>query len=196
MAGAVSDEELRFRKRARRRLIGAIALTILVVVALPMVLDREPRPVGTDIAVQIPPQNAAPFAPRLAAPAEPAGQVPAAKKEAADARKPAAGPEAGKAVPPGPATPKAVAAEPPVPAAATGAWIVQLGAFSDPARAKARKALLDKLGIVSYVEVVHTGAGPRTRVRAGPFPTREAAEQVRERLLRTQNLDGIVVPKN
>lgn len=196
MAGAVSDEELRFRKRARRRLIGAIALTILVVVALPMVLDREPRPVGTDISVQIPPQNAAPFAPRLAAPAEPGGEVPAAKKEPPDARKPAAGPEAGKVVPPGPVTPKTVAAERPVAAAATGAWIVQLGAFSDPARARARKALLDKLGIVSYVEVAHTGAGTRTRVRAGPFPTREAAEKVREQLLRTHNLDGIVVPKN
>ena len=54
MAKAISDEELQLRKRARRRLIGAIALVILAVLLLPMLLDQEPRPVTQNISVTIP----------------------------------------------------------------------------------------------------------------------------------------------
>jgi len=43
MARAISDEELQIKRRARRRLIGAIVLVIAIVVVLPMVLDSEPR---------------------------------------------------------------------------------------------------------------------------------------------------------
>ena len=42
------------QKRARRRLIGAIALMLLMVILLPMVLDSEPQPLADDIAIQIP----------------------------------------------------------------------------------------------------------------------------------------------
>ena len=64
MARSISEEEMRLRKRARRRLIGAIALTTLVIVTLPMVLDGEPRPIGDDIAVQIPSPNSGRYAPK------------------------------------------------------------------------------------------------------------------------------------
>ena len=39
MPRSVSDEELLLKKRARRRLIGAIALVTLVIVLLPMLSD-------------------------------------------------------------------------------------------------------------------------------------------------------------
>ena len=55
MAKAISDEELQLKKRARRRLVGAIALVLLIVVFLPMILDSEPRPLNQDIAITIPP---------------------------------------------------------------------------------------------------------------------------------------------
>ena len=55
MAKAISDEELQLKKRARRRLVGAIALVLLVVVFLPMVLDSEPKPLNQDISITIPP---------------------------------------------------------------------------------------------------------------------------------------------
>ncbi len=55
MAKAISDEELQLKKRARRRLVGAIALVLLVVVFLPMFLDSEPKPLNQDIAISIPP---------------------------------------------------------------------------------------------------------------------------------------------
>lgn len=50
----ISDEESQLRRRARRRLIGAITLVTAMVVALPMVLDGESRQYGQDIAINIP----------------------------------------------------------------------------------------------------------------------------------------------
>ncbi|MDD4928218.1 MAG: SPOR domain-containing protein [Gallionella sp.] len=47
-------EEQNIKIRARRRLIGAIALVVAVVVILPMVLDSEPKNTGKDIELRIP----------------------------------------------------------------------------------------------------------------------------------------------
>lgn len=48
------DSVLPEKKRARRRLIGAIALVLAAVIGLPMILDSEPKPVADDIVIQIP----------------------------------------------------------------------------------------------------------------------------------------------
>ena len=48
------DPILPEKKRARRRLVGAIALALLVAIGLPMLLDSEPKPLASDIAIQIP----------------------------------------------------------------------------------------------------------------------------------------------
>ncbi len=56
--------------------------------------------------------------------------------------------------------------------------VVQVGAFADPAKAREARQKLEKAGIKSYTQVVDTKEGQRTRVRAGPFSTREEAEQV------------------
>lgn len=48
------DPTLPEKQRARRRLVGAIALVIAAVVVLPMVLDSHPKPVTDDIAIDIP----------------------------------------------------------------------------------------------------------------------------------------------
>jgi DedD protein len=48
------DPTLPEKQRARRRLVGAIALVVAAVVVLPMVLDSHPRPVTDDIAIDIP----------------------------------------------------------------------------------------------------------------------------------------------
>jgi DedD protein len=66
-----SDQLLPEKKRARRRLVGAIALALGVAIGLPMVLDSGPRPVSRDIAIQIPSKDKAPALPVPApAPAE------------------------------------------------------------------------------------------------------------------------------
>jgi DedD protein len=49
-----ADPVLPEKKRARRRLIGAVALVLAAVIGLPMIFDSEPKPVADDIAIQIP----------------------------------------------------------------------------------------------------------------------------------------------
>ncbi len=51
---AKQPEEQNIKSRARRRLIGAVALALAVVVVLPMVLDSEPKVTGQDIDLRIP----------------------------------------------------------------------------------------------------------------------------------------------
>lgn len=57
-----ADPVLPEKKRARRRLIGAIALVLAAVIGLPMILDSEPKPVADDIAIQIPSRDKPPVA--------------------------------------------------------------------------------------------------------------------------------------
>ncbi|MFD2368028.1 SPOR domain-containing protein [Pseudoduganella sp. GCM10020061] len=79
-----ADPMLPEKKRARRRLVGAIALALAVAVGLPMVLDSEPRPLATDIAIQIPSKDKVAPLPVPGA-AAPAAAAPAATQpEAAD----------------------------------------------------------------------------------------------------------------
>jgi DedD protein len=65
---AVDDPVLPEKKRARRRLVGAIALALAVAVGLPMLLDSEPKPVASDIAIQIPSRDKVAPLPLPAAP--------------------------------------------------------------------------------------------------------------------------------
>jgi DedD protein len=65
------DPMLPEKKRARRRLVGAVALALAAAVGLPMLLDSEPRPLSGDIAIQIPSKEKAPALPMPAAPTSP-----------------------------------------------------------------------------------------------------------------------------
>ncbi len=53
------DPVLPEKKRARRRLIGAVALVLAAVIGLPMILDSEPKPLSDDINIQIPSKDTA-----------------------------------------------------------------------------------------------------------------------------------------
>ena len=55
------DAQLQLKKRARRRLVGAIAFAGLAAVILPMVMDEEPKQQVQDIQIRIPGQEQAPF---------------------------------------------------------------------------------------------------------------------------------------
>ncbi len=57
------DPALPEKKRARRRLIGAIALALGVAVGLPMLLDSEPKSPANDIAIDIPSKEKVTVAP-------------------------------------------------------------------------------------------------------------------------------------
>lgn len=70
---------------------------------------------------------------------------------------------------------------PAAPPAAGQRFVVQVGAFADPASARAAVERVEKLGLKPYTQVVQTASGPRTRVRLGPFATREEAQRVQAR---------------
>lgn len=53
-SGSQMDPVLPEKKRARRRLVGALALVLAMIIGLPMLLDSEPKPLADDIAIQIP----------------------------------------------------------------------------------------------------------------------------------------------
>ena len=185
MARAISDEELQLKRRARRRLIGAIVLVTLIIVVLPMVLDSEPKPVSHDIAVQIPSPDAGTFTPKVVP--LPGSKAATGASKAAESKAAAAPP-----VPPSPepvtAAPKETAKETPKPAKAApakpagGQFAVQVIALADAEKAKQMQAKISAAGIKAYTEIVKTAKGDVTRVRAGPYATREAAEKAREQL--------------
>lgn len=59
------DPVLPEKKRARRRLVGAIALALAVAVGLPMLLDSEPKPLASDIDIKIPSKERSAGAPAV-----------------------------------------------------------------------------------------------------------------------------------
>lgn len=49
-----ADHAVPEKKRARRRLVGAVALVLAAIIGLPMILDSEQKPLSNDITIQIP----------------------------------------------------------------------------------------------------------------------------------------------
>lgn len=250
------------RARARQRLVGAVVLVVIGVIAFPLVFESQPRPVSVDIPIEIPRKEGAPplvmpaarptmqvpepvappakavsedVKPQVSGGPAPAAVTPPAASAAASAPAPAVAPrpavteppppEPSKrastpasapvtaAVPPPPAVPPPAAA--PAPAAADAAkakallegkpvapkaaalkeaapkeaapkeaaskdaarYVVQVGAFAEASAVQDTRAKLEKLGLKSFTQVAETSAGNRTRVRIGPFASREEAER-------------------
>lgn len=270
-----ADPVLPEKKRARRRLVGAVALALGVAIGLPMLLDSEPKPLGADIAIQIPAkdkpaaaergasasaskvaasaaldqseeivtlplksapkaQPAEPEAPPAAAKAEPkpladtiplAQTKPAAKPveakpsearhdakpaetKAAEARhdvktvelKAEAKHETKAAEPPktGADATRALAileGKPaaPAPVVGSGKYVVQVAALATQDKIDELQGKLKEAGIKFYSQKVPTQAGDRTRIRVGPFASKEEAEKMRAKLVKA-GLGGSVVP--
>lgn len=190
------------QKRGRRRLVGAIALVLLAVIVLPMVFDPEPRPNTPTVSIRIPSEEGTKFTPKAqpkptAMPEAPksAAQAEAPKaEEKAAAPTPALAPEPPKAVADAPVVKpveKKVAAAPakptekkttPVAPPASGEqFMVQVGAFASPDKVKEITDQLKDAKLAHYTETVATAKGSVTRVRLGPFASKEAAEKARER---------------
>ena len=235
---AESDEVLEVRRRARRRLIGATALVMLLVIVPPWLMDLEPRPVTSTLTVEIPGKDQ----PKLDVPGAPAtkdakdakdakGSAPKAGKPAAEGtpaeirgsvidrwrEEPAV---SAKAEPTRPVTAPPVSSPPdavklpavrePKAKSATDAqggdkalaaakltqddaqlaaailkgetYFVPLGAFKSADNAKQIQQKVTGLGLRAYVEIVDVKGAEQSRVRAGPFVSRDTAEAARERL--------------
>lgn len=208
---ALTDEATQLKKRARRRLIGAAALALFAAIVLPMVMDTQPAPPLRDIQVRIPSpdegmtQNVAapsrPAAPKAApvASEEPPRPIskpePSPKPVAPVAEKPAPAEKA--TVVPAKADAEAKRAQEALAGKAPAAesWEVQLGAYQGAGSVTNLVGKLKQLGVPTYTEKVETANGPRTRVRAGPFTTREAAEKAQSRIKKVIGVDGPVAQK-
>ena len=181
------------KRRGRRRLVGAIALVLAAVIVLPMVFDSEPKGSAPPVSVRIPGEDETGFAPKVT-PKAPAVQEPKAaavqepKAPETSAEKPAPKIEiavikgsekpapAPAAVPKGGEAAEKLRAE----AALAGEqFMVPAGAYVDPA------GVIEKLKearLPYYTEPIATKQGTVTRVRAGPFASRDAAEKALEQL--------------
>ena len=82
----------------------------------------------------------------------------------------------------GPAPAKKESAKTAEKARAKEAFVVPLGVFDNPDNAKQVRERAASAGIKSYTEQVKAQEGEQTRVRAGPFASRGAAEKARGKL--------------
>jgi DedD protein len=237
---AEQDPQLDLKKRARRRLVGAAALALLAAIVLPLVMDQEPKPVGPDIQIRIPSQEAGGASLAAEKPvALPVGATPVLEPVTAAARVPAVAPvlvapppslSAPVAKPPeAKAEPKPksetksetkseaqaeltathtldAAAEqaraeailngtPAQPVAGSSKYVVQLGVFGDAGNVKKVRERIKSQGYNSFTETIKADKGMKTRVRAGPFTSRDAALKARDRLKQHLGIDGIVAEK-
>ncbi|WP_448253544.1 SPOR domain-containing protein [Ottowia oryzae] len=61
--------------------------------------------------------------------------------------------------------------------AAKSRYVIQVGAYADDAATRQARQKAEAAGVKTYTQVVETSAGKRTRVRVGPFNSREEAEK-------------------
>lgn len=73
-------------------------------------------------------------------------------------------------------------------------FLLQAGAFSSEKSASDQAARVKQAGLRAYTEKVKTADGERVRVRVGPFPNREAAEQARGQLKLSGIDSAVIVP--
>ncbi|MBL8490147.1 MAG: SPOR domain-containing protein [Rhodocyclaceae bacterium] len=129
--------------------------------------------------------------PKASAKPEPKMPSPEAKPEPKPARPaawPGGAPDASTAKP----QPDLVKAESAL--SGSGEWVVQLGAYKEAGNVKLLIGKIREMKIPVYTEKLDTAGGTRTRVRAGPFPSRDAAEKVEARI-RKIGVNGTVAPK-
>lgn len=251
-----TDPVLPEKKRARRRLIGAMALVLAAVIGLPMILDSEPKPVADDIVIQIPskdkpetaskPTQAAPAQVEAEAALDPQEEVIATAPEASGVKTvpksvetspsgathaatsngkttepaksanqtakvadkpqsvmppPAAKPEAKSEIKTPPKSDEAARAlallegrpDPRNAEKKSEKFVIQVAALATKEKVNELQSKLSSAGIRSYTQKVGTGAGERTRIRVGPFTSKEEAEKVRARIVKL-GLNGSLVP--
>jgi DedD protein len=76
------------------------------------------------------------------------------------------------------------------PAKSSGQQVIVIGAFANPDNARQLQSKISAAGVSTYTEVLETPDGKKTRVRAGPFPNREAAEKALDKLKRSASVES------
>ncbi|MFM9836575.1 MAG: SPOR domain-containing protein [Methylophilaceae bacterium] len=191
-----SDQELVFKKRARRRLVGAIALVLLMIILLPMILkDRAGSEPQEKITISLPNELSTTVTPNPApSPAEfDSNIVPSEPEKLPEASPPEAAPED---IAEEPATANNEVKEPAKPehdkAEASKKFYVQIGVFTDANNVKQLQAKLNDLGYKSLTEKIQTDKGEKIRLKTQVFAERnEAAKALTN--IKDAGLTGMVV---
>jgi len=75
---------------------------------------------------------------------------------------------------------------------AEGRFVVQVGAFSDGVKAHEARVKLERAGLKTYTQVIESKEGRRTRVRVGPFATKQDAEKAADKIKKLDLPTGIL----
>lgn len=197
------EQEIQFKKRARRRLVGSIALVLFMIVALPMVLeDRNAQTPKSPVTISIPSQDGEALVPK----AEPVVPAPEPQVQPdpiqVDSEQEVVAPEPAPVVeektkPEPEVKPAKVEAKPeqvktpkkeekkPTPEKVSGNYFIQIGVFSDPEKVKQMQAKLSGAGLKSNVDLIDTAKGQKSRLRAGPYSNKSDAE---DKLVKVKSL--------
>jgi DedD protein len=203
-----SDQELNFKKRARRRLVGAIALVLLMVIVLPMLLkDRSAASTEEKVTITLPSEQVQSEPSDFDSSIAPEGTSPESSsiEDASKALPPVA--ELGKEESSTAKTPvvsksdSEAATEKTEPvkkvvdkAKDTGIhkFYVQIGVFSDAANVKQLQTKLTDLGYKSQTEKISTDKGQKIRLRTQVFGDRNDAAIALQNI-KDAGLTGMVV---
>jgi len=192
MARIKNEQDLLLRKRARRRVVGSVVLVIMAIIFLPMILERVPEQEGKEVEIIIHSENLLDksseiiFQNKSVEDTVPVSVEPnigsntsqeiiielerLTKKEKAESKH-----KDKKSI---------ITIE---------RFVVQLGAFSDATKAKNQERSLESNGIKkAYTEMIKNENIEVTRVRVGPFSTREAAEKEQKKL-KQLGVNGVVI---
>jgi DedD protein len=222
MARVENEQDLLLRKRARRRLIGSVVLVIIAIIVFPMILERAPKQEGKEIKIIIPSESLLDKSSVIVAPdgsvsgtvstsinattgsstesntsKEVVTEVEQITEKKSDLLiKPVQKKkdQADRAVG-GKIDSKSNHKDKKPIVTIEKKFVVQLGAFSDSTKAKHQQRSLTSNGIKkAYTETIKNKNKEVTRVRVGPFSTREAAEKEQKKL-RKLGIKGVVMNK-
>lgn len=190
-----NEQELMLKKRARRRLVGAIALVLLMIIVLPQVLqDRAILSQQDPIKITMTEPVITPQAPVVSAVAdEPVNDTPQAQAILEKPAEPIEAPQADIAVEAKPAANELI--NKPVPntlAKSKEAFTVQVGVYSDAANVKRMQEQLKQAGFSSKTEKLVTPKGETIRLKAGSYHSRQDAMLALAKI-KELGLPGIVV---
>lgn len=204
---APNDQELTLKKRARRRLVGAIALVLLMIIVLPMILkDRSVTTPTEEVTITLSNQNtltdAAPsdfdsnIVPTEDVPlnSESVVDLPVSQAEQAPEVQDAEAQVAPKT------EPKVALVQPKTEAPIvvekkstnSPKFYVQIGVFSDEANVKKLQAKLNDLGYPSQTEKIDTAKGKKIRLRTHLLGERNEAAIALQNI-KDAGLTGMVV---
>jgi DedD protein len=207
-----SEQELNFKKRARRRLVGAIALVLLMIIVLPIILkDRNSSNTQEKITITLPSEHALPEPSDFdssVAPDETLVPLPKAENVMKDV---AVAPQSSPTI----SAPEssdvkadAIVSNKVDDKIATGKnapqevnnskdtekakFYVQVGVFSDAGNVKQLQTKLTDLGYKSHTEKINTDKGQKIRLRTQVFGDRNDAAIALQNI-KDAGLTGMVV---